>query len=123
MKLGSELHSFLVLWSKTLSSSYYITVNVTLVHRLPEYKPQLDVSLPPEHNPKFLALYENLPQSDFRDFPHHPMETNTTTILNCPTSRKPVDFNQVSVEARQLAHLNLSSDQEIFNSGICERRD
>jgi hypothetical protein len=52
----------------TLSSSHYLSVNVAYVHLLPEYRPQLDVSLPPEDNPKFLTFclfYENLPQFDF----------------------------------------------------------
>jgi hypothetical protein len=47
----------------TLSSSHYPTVNVPHVHLLPEHRPQQDVSLPPEHNPKLLAccvLPENL---------------------------------------------------------------
>jgi hypothetical protein len=76
----------------TLSPSHYLTVNVPYVHLLPEYRPQLDASLPPEDDPKFLAccvLSENLPPFDFREFPHHPLETST-----------PVDLNQVSVEAR-----------------------
>jgi hypothetical protein len=52
----------------TFSSSHYLTVNVPYVHLLLEYGPQLDVSLPPEDDPKFLAccvLSENLPQFDF----------------------------------------------------------
>jgi hypothetical protein len=32
-------------------------------------------------------------------------------ILNCSTNRNPVYLNQVSVEARQLIHLHLSTDQ------------
>jgi hypothetical protein len=38
----------------TLSSSDYLAVNVPYVHLLPEYRAQLDVSLPPEDDPKFL---------------------------------------------------------------------
>jgi hypothetical protein len=33
-----------------------LTVNVPYVHMLPEYRPQLDISLPPEGDPKFLAF-------------------------------------------------------------------
>jgi hypothetical protein len=63
----------------TLSPSHYLAVNVPYVHLLPEYRAELDVSLPPEDDPKFLAccvLSENLPQFDFGEFPHHPLETN-----------------------------------------------
>jgi hypothetical protein len=63
-------------------------------------------------------LSENLPQFDFREFPHNPVEMNKP-ILNGQTSRNPMDLNQVNVEARQLAHLYLSTDQETFNSGTC----
>jgi hypothetical protein len=52
----------------TLISSHYLTVNVPYVHLLPEYRPQVDVSLPSEDDHKFLAcciLSENLPQFDF----------------------------------------------------------
>jgi hypothetical protein len=52
----------------TLSSSNYLTVNVPYVPLLPEYRTQLEVSLPPEDDPKFLAccvLPENLPKFDF----------------------------------------------------------
>jgi hypothetical protein len=75
----------------TLSSSHYLTVNVPHVHLLPEYRPQLDVSLPPEDDPKFLArliLSENMQQFGFREFPHHPLK-NTPMILNVPPSRNP----------------------------------
>jgi hypothetical protein len=61
----------------------------------------------------------NLPQFDFGEFPHHPLETNTPTILNVPASINPVDLNQVSVEARQLVHPYLSTDKGIFDSGTC----
>jgi hypothetical protein len=73
---------------------------------LPEYRPQLDVLLAPEDNPKFLAccvLSENLPKFNFGEFPH-PLEANTPTFLNGPTSRNPVDLNRVSMEAKQLSH-------------------
>jgi hypothetical protein len=76
------------------------------------YRPQLSVSLAPKEDPKFLAccvLSENLPQFDFREFPHHPLETNTPIILNGFTSKNLVDLNQVSMEARQLVHLYLST--------------
>jgi hypothetical protein len=68
-------------------------------------------------------LSENLPQFDFGEFPHHPLEINTPTILNGSTSINPVYLNQESVEARQLLHLYLSTDQETFDSGTCGQRD
>jgi hypothetical protein len=92
----------------TLSSSHYLTVNVPYVHLLPEYGPQLDVSLLSEDDPKFLAccvLSENLPQFDFGEFPHHSLEINIPTILNGSTRRNPVYLNEGSVEARQSVHL------------------
>jgi hypothetical protein len=67
------------------SVKLYLAVNVPYVHLLPEYWDQLDVSLPPEDDPKFLAccvLSENLPQFDFGEFPHHLLETITPKILN-----------------------------------------
>jgi hypothetical protein len=76
----------------TLSSSHDLTVNVPYVHLLPEYRSQFDISLPPEDDPKSLAccvLPANLPQFDFREFPH-PLEMNSPMILNGPTSIKPV---------------------------------
>jgi hypothetical protein len=109
-----------------LRSSHDLAVNVPYVHFLPEYRAQLDVSLPPEDDPKFLAccvLSENLPQFDFVEFPNHPLEIYTPTILNGPTRRNPVDLIQESVEARQLVHLYLSTDQETFDSGTCGQRD
>jgi hypothetical protein len=89
----------------TLSSSNYLTLNVPYARLLPEYRLQLHVLLPPEDDPTFLeccVLSEHLPQFDFRDFPHHPLERNTPTILDGPTGRNPVDLNQVSVYVRQL---------------------
>jgi hypothetical protein len=77
-----------------LSSSRYLTINVPQVHLLPEYRPQLDVSLQPEDDPKFpsfCVLSENLPQFDFGEFPHHPLEVNTPTILYGPISRNSED--------------------------------
>jgi hypothetical protein len=74
----------------TLSSSHYLTENVPYVHLLSEYRSQLDVPLSPEDGREFLAcclLFENLPQFDFGEFPHHPLETNTPTILNGPTQK------------------------------------
>jgi hypothetical protein len=45
-----------------LSSSHYLTVNVPYIHKLPEYRPQFDVSLSPENYPNFPdMLSENLP--------------------------------------------------------------
>jgi hypothetical protein len=110
----------------TLGSAHYLAVNVPYVHLLPEYRVQLDVSLPPEDEPKFLAccvLPENLPQFDFGEFPHHPLETITPKILNGPTSRNTVDVNQMSEDARQLVHLYLSTDQETYDSGTCGQQD
>jgi hypothetical protein len=78
--------------------------------------------LPPEDDPKFLAcciLSENLPQFNFGELPHPPLEMNMPVILNGPTSRNPVDLNQVSMEARQLGHLYLLIAREIFNLGTC----
>jgi hypothetical protein len=86
----------------TLSSSHDLTVNVPYLHLLPEHRPQLDVSLPSKDDPKFLAscvLSENLPQSDFGEFPHHPLQTNKPTILNGPTRKNPVDLNEISVDS------------------------
>jgi hypothetical protein len=110
----------------TLSTSHNLTVNVPRVHLLPDYRPQLDVSLPSEDDPKFLAccvLSENMPHFDIGEFPNHPLEINTPTILNGPTRRNPVYLNQVSVEARHLDHLSLSTDQETFDSGTCGQRE
>jgi hypothetical protein len=84
----------------TLSSSHYLTVNVSHVHLLPEYRPQLDVSLSPEGDPKFLArriLSEKMQQFDFGEFTHHILETSTPTISSGPSGRNPVDLNEVDV--------------------------
>jgi hypothetical protein len=84
------------------------------------FRPQHNISLTPEDIPKFLTccvLSENLPQFYFGEIPHHPLDTNIATILNVPTSRNPVDLNQVSMEARQLVHVYLSTNQETFDSG------
>jgi hypothetical protein len=110
----------------TLSFLHYLTVKVPYVHLLPEYRPQLDISLPSKGDSKFLAccvLPGHLPQFNFGEFPYHPLETNTPTILNGPTSRNPVALNQVSVETRQLVHLYLSTTQETFDSDTCRQRD
>jgi hypothetical protein len=101
-----------------LGSSHYLTVNVPYVRLLPEYRPQYGVSLLTEDDPKFLAyciLSENLPQFNFGEFLHHPLETNIPMILNGTTRRNPVDSNQVNMEARQLVHLFLSTNQETFD--------
>jgi hypothetical protein len=50
-------------------------------------RPQLDVSVPLEvalQTSACCALSENLTQFDFGEFPHHPLEMNTSTILNDP---------------------------------------
>jgi hypothetical protein len=39
----------------TVSCSHNLTINV--LHLKPEYRPQLDVSLPREDDPKFLEYY------------------------------------------------------------------
>jgi hypothetical protein len=70
-----------------------------------------------------LLIVWNLPQFDFGEFSHHPLEINTPTILNGPTRRNPAYLNQVSVAARQLVHLYLSTDQETFDSGTCGQWD
>jgi hypothetical protein len=44
---------------------------------------------------------KNPPKFNFKEFPHHPLETNTPTILRGPTSRNPVYLNQVRMEAGQ----------------------
>jgi hypothetical protein len=89
----------------TLSSSHYLILNVPYAHLLPEQRPQLDVSLLPEDDPKILAacyaLSENLQQFDFGEFAHQ-VEANVLTILNGPTSGNPVALNHVSLEASQL---------------------
>jgi hypothetical protein len=106
-----------------LSSSHYLTVNVPYVHLLPEYRPQLYV---PEDDLKFLApcfLYENLPQFDFGEIPHHPILMNASTILNGPTHSNPVDITQRSEEARQFVQFVLSIGKDIFDSGNCGQRD
>jgi hypothetical protein len=85
-----------------------------------------DLSLASHCHPKTIAccvLSENLPQFDFREFAHHPLEMNISMILNGPTSINPVDINQMSMEARQLVHLYASIDQETFDSGTCWQRD
>jgi hypothetical protein len=100
-----QFPSFGVL-SMTLSCSHYCTVNVPYV-LLPECRPQLNVPLPLKDDPKFLAccmLPEKLPQFHFGEFAHLPLKTNTQ-ILNDPTSRNPVDLNQLNVKAMQLVHL------------------
>jgi hypothetical protein len=86
-----------LLRSISLNSSHYLTVNVPHVHHLPEYRLQLDVSLPLEDIPESLALSEILPQSDFGDFPHHPLN-NKAPVLNGPTSRNP---NSIRLAWRQ----------------------
>jgi hypothetical protein len=70
-----------------------------------------------------LTSHWHLPQFDFGEFPHHPLELNTPTILNGPASRNAMDLNQVNTEARQLVHLYLSIDQETLESGTCRQQD
>jgi hypothetical protein len=97
----------------TLSSTHYLAANAPYILFLLKYRPQLDVSLLTKDGLKILArwiLSENLSQAEFGEFPHHPLEMNTASVLNDPTSSNPVYLNQVSVEARHLSHLCLSSD-------------
>jgi hypothetical protein len=104
-----------------LSSLHYLIVNVPYVHFLSEYSHQFDISLPPRNDPKFLAccvLSQNLSHLDFKVFQYHSLKVNTPTILNGPTSRDPVDLNQVSMDARQLVHFSLFNGQENFDSGV-----
>jgi hypothetical protein len=61
-------------------------VNASYVHFPPEYRPQLNVSLPPKGDPKCCTLPEILPQFKFGEFPHYPLEMNTPVTLNGPTS-------------------------------------
>jgi hypothetical protein len=87
INIGLELHSFWVFkvyqWHCSLHD---LTANVSYVCLLLEYRPQLDVSLPPEDSRKFLAwrlLSENV-RLDFGEFPRHPLETTTQAISNGP---------------------------------------
>jgi hypothetical protein len=50
--------------------------------------------------PGCYILSENLLEFDLGDFPHYPLET----ILNGPTNRNPVGFNQLSVEEFHSQH-------------------
>jgi hypothetical protein len=89
------------------------------------YDIELDVSLPPEDDLKFLdccVLSENLPQFGFGEFASHLLERNILQILNGPTSRNPVDRSQASMQARQLVHPYLSTGHEIFDYGTCWQR-
>jgi hypothetical protein len=105
---------------------YYLTVNVPYVHLLPEYGHQLDVSLSPEDDPKFLANWHIVRKPatiQFHRVSTSSLEFNTPKILNGPASRNPVDLSQVSLEARQLVYFYLSTDQKTFDSYTCEQRD
>jgi hypothetical protein len=63
------------------------------------------------------VLSGNLLQFHFGEFPHHPLEMNIPRILNGDTNRYAVDVNHMSMEVRQLVHLYLITNQEIFNVG------
>jgi hypothetical protein len=89
-----------------LGSPHYLAASVPHVPLLPQYRPQLDVSLPLEDGLKILS--ENLTQFCLGELLHHPPEMNATTISSDHTSRSPVDLSQVSMEATQLSHLYLS---------------
>jgi hypothetical protein len=69
---------------------------------LPEYRPWLDIPLPPGDSSKFLEYYilsENLPRFSYGKCPLNPWEMNTPMFFNCPTSRKPLNLHYISTEA------------------------
>jgi hypothetical protein len=75
-------------FQRSISYSHYLPY-VRLQY---EYRSQLDVSLPPEDDSKFLAccvLSENLEQFDFWESQFHPLKTNTHLISNGPRSISP----------------------------------
>jgi hypothetical protein len=70
------------------------------------------MSVSPADDPRFLAcriFSENLTQFDFGDFPHHPLKTNTSMILNDPS--------------RALKPGNWATGQGNFDSGTCGHVD
>ncbi|KAJ4436807.1 hypothetical protein ANN_16939 [Periplaneta americana] len=103
-----------------------ITEDVQNVHLLLEYRPHIDVSLTCEHDPKlqeYCICPQNMPQFDSEGIPNQAPETNKPMILNGPTSINREGSDQVSVEAKQLGHLYLSIDQEIFDPSTGEPYD
>ncbi|KAJ4427238.1 hypothetical protein ANN_24856 [Periplaneta americana] len=103
-----------------------ITEDVQNVHLLLEYRSHIDVSLTCEHDPKlqeYCVCPQNVPQFDSEGIPNQAPETNKPMILNGPTSRNREGSDQVSVEAKQLGHLYLSIDQEIFDPSTGEPYD
>ncbi|KAJ4426503.1 hypothetical protein ANN_27317 [Periplaneta americana] len=103
-----------------------ITEDVQNVHLLLEYRPHIDVSLTCEHYPKlqeYCVCPQNMPQFDSEGIPNQALETNKPMILNGPTSRNREGSDQVSVEAKQLGHLYLSTDQETFDPSTGEPYD
>ncbi|KAJ4430545.1 hypothetical protein ANN_19133 [Periplaneta americana] len=66
---------------------------------------------------------QNMPQLDSEGSPNQALETNKPMILNGPTSRNREGSDQVSVEAKQLGHLYLSTDQETFDPSTGEPYD
>ncbi|KAJ4451742.1 hypothetical protein ANN_03213 [Periplaneta americana] len=103
-----------------------ITEDVQNVHLLLEYRPHINVSLTCEHDPKlqeYCVCPQNMPQFDSEGIPNQAPETNKPMILNGPTSRNREGSDQVSVEVKQLCHLYLSIDQEIFDPSTGEPYD
>ncbi|KAJ4438709.1 hypothetical protein ANN_14656 [Periplaneta americana] len=103
-----------------------IKEDVQNVYLLLEYRPHIDVSLTCEHDPKlqeYCVCPQNMPQFDSEGIPNQVPETNKPMILNGPTSRNREGSDQVSVEAKQLGHLYLSIDQEIFDPSTGEPYD
>ncbi|KAJ4438377.1 hypothetical protein ANN_14322 [Periplaneta americana] len=103
---------------KTCDKVLVITEDVQNVHLLLEYRPHIDVSLTCEHDAKlqeYCVCPQNMPQFDSEGIPNQAPETNKPMILNGPTSRNREVSDQVSVEAKQLGHLYLSIDQEVFD--------
>ncbi|KAJ4433219.1 hypothetical protein ANN_15477 [Periplaneta americana] len=112
--------------AKLLSRVVVITEDVQNVHLLLEYRPHIDVSLTCEHDPKlqeYCVCPQNMPQFYSEGIPNQAPETNKPMILNGPTSRNREGSNQVSVETKQLGHLYLSIDQEIFDPSTGEPYD
>ncbi|KAJ4426958.1 hypothetical protein ANN_26757 [Periplaneta americana] len=103
-----------------------ITEDVQNVHLLLKYRPHINVSLTCEHDPKlqeYCVCPQNMPQFDSEGIPNQAPETNKPMILNGPTSRNREGSDQVSVEAKQLGHLNLTIDQETFDPSTGELYD
>jgi hypothetical protein len=71
----------------TLSSSHDLTVNVPYVHFLPEYRPQLDVSLSPEDDSEIPCIFRIAPNpvtKNFGEFPYHPLVDEYANDIKWP---------------------------------------